>query len=129
LGRVRDFAADVAESAGIDLRVSSGVEPEGIILGDEKRRELYLLLKEAVGNAIRHSGSRTLTIEVRAARGGLAAEVRDDGVGFDTDAPPTSLGGRGIGNMRERAMRLGGTLTVESVPGRGTTVRVELPSA
>lgn len=129
LGRVRDFAADVAGPAGIVLRVTSDEELDRVVLRDEGRRELYLLLKEAVSNAIRHSGARTVELEVRAAGRGLVAELRDDGCGFRPEAPAPTRGGHGIGNMRARAERLGGVLSVESAPGRGTTVRVELPRA
>ena len=126
---MRDYAADVAVSTGIALSVIAGEEPERIVLDDEDRRELYLLLKEAVSNAIRHAGASTLTVEVRIEHGRIVAEVRDDGHGFQPGSPGRPLGGRGIGNMRARAGRLGGTLTVEGNGGRGTTVRVELPSA
>ena len=129
LGRVRDFAADVAGAAGIALEVSSEGDAEEIFLGDERRRELYLLLKEAVNNAVRHSGARNLALTFRAARSGFVAEVRDDGHGFQPGAQATSSGGRGMGNMRARATRLGGTLTVESAPDAGTIVRLEVKSA
>jgi signal transduction histidine kinase len=129
LGRVRDYAAEAAASTGVALTVSAGEEPQGVVLDDEGRRELYLILKEAVSNVIRHAGARTLTVEVRAERRGLVAEVRDDGRGFTPEARARGLGGRGLGNMRARAARLKGTLTVESHDGGGTTVRLTLPSA
>ncbi|HJQ97146.1 MAG TPA: ATP-binding protein, partial [Candidatus Polarisedimenticolaceae bacterium] len=129
LGRVRDYAADVAAPSGIDLQVRAGEPAEGAKLDDGGRRELYLLLKEAVSNAIRHAGARTIEITVDARAGGFVAEVRDDGRGFDPAAPPASRGGRGLGNMRRRAERLGGELTVTSAAGSGTTVRIDVPSA
>ena len=129
LGRVRDYAADVAASSGIALHTTAGGPLEDVKLSDDARRELYLLLKEAVSNAIRHSGARTLALSVEAKARVIVAEVRDDGRGFDTATPPSSRGGRGLGNMRARAARLGGTWNISSAPGRGTAVRVEIPSA
>jgi signal transduction histidine kinase len=129
LGRVRDYAADIAEPSGIDLKLSLQGPAEGISLGDDRRRDLYLILKEAVSNAIRHAGAQRLTIVVEARPRGFTADVCDDGRGFDPASPPPSRGGRGLGNMRRRAERLGGSLTVTSAPGRGTAVRIEVPSA
>jgi signal transduction histidine kinase len=64
----------------------------------------------------------------------VALDTRDDGMGFDPgkagDATgSTREGGFGLGTMRERVERLGGTLSIESAPGEGTTLAVELPSA
>jgi len=127
LGRLRDQAADVAEPSGLDVRVSTNGRAEAIRLGDDARRDVYLLLKEAVSNAIRHAGARTIAITVEARPPGFAAEVRDDGRGFDPASPPPSRGGHGLENMRRRAGRLGAELTVTSAPGRGTSVRLDVP--
>ena len=78
---------------------------------------------EATSNAVRHSGARRVRVAVGWADGLVELVVADDGRGF---AGPTA--GVGLGSMRERALELGGSCTVESAPGRGTTVRALLPA-
>ena len=129
VARVGDFAAEIAVPAGTALRIATDDDLEGILLAGEHRRELYLLLKEAVVNAIRHAGARSLELEVRRVERGIVATVRDDGRGFSPAPPPTGRGGHGLGNMRARAERLGGVLLIQSTPGQGTVIRLVLPRA
>jgi signal transduction histidine kinase len=95
--------------------------------GPERALELLRLVQEAITNVVKHAQARTITIRTDvgpAASGasGVVMEVRDDGRGFDGPR----RGGRGLANMRDRAARLGGELTV--TPGApGTVVRLWLP--
>ncbi|MFF9090676.1 GAF domain-containing sensor histidine kinase [Streptomyces sp. NPDC014991] len=83
--------------------------------------------QEALHNALRHSGAARVDVSVRRRGCGAVLRVTDDGVGFD----PTSVrrAGRHLGlvSMRDRASGVGGTLTVESAPGKGTTIEMEAP--
>ena len=87
-------------------------------------RELAILriVNEAVHNAVRHA--RATKIEVRFAPGDV--EVIDDGAGFDPAAPEIRARHLGLTSMEERAREVGGTLTIDAAPGRGTTVRLAL---
>ena len=86
--------------------------------------ELLRVLQEALVNARRHSGARRVEVILSRRRHVVRAEVVDDGRGFD----PASVGeGVGVSGMRERASALGGRLKIESSPGKGTSVRVEVP--
>ncbi|SEU40005.1 Histidine kinase-, DNA gyrase B-, and HSP90-like ATPase [Nonomuraea wenchangensis] len=78
--------------------------------------------QEALHNALRHSGAGEIAVRLTYEDGTPALEVRDDGAGFE----PGESRGLGLVSMRERAEAVGGVLTVESAPGRGTTVRVEV---
>jgi signal transduction histidine kinase len=85
---------------------------------------LLLVAQEAISNAIRHAAATAIDVDVAfAADGGLTLVVRDDGRGFvpGTEAGPAQ-GHFGLQGMRERIERLGGTFTVETAPGAGTTV-------
>jgi len=89
---------------------------------------IYRIVQEALNNLIKHSRAReaavTLERDVRSVRLRLA----DDGVGFDIGSARTR-GGLGLSNIRERVNMLGGTLTIQSAPGQGTLLTIELPLA
>ncbi len=87
---------------------------------------VYRIIKESLNNAHRHAGVKAARVAVSLEGGSLLLEISDAGTGFDPRSVDThvSLGLRG---MRERAELLGGTLTVASTPGRGTTVAASLP--
>lgn len=94
-------------------------------LGDDAQLVVYRVAQEALNNAARHSGAGRVEVRLRReADGGVALEVTDDGRGFAFD---DSERGLGIGGMRERALLVGGELTIESRPGAGTTVRLAVP--
>jgi signal transduction histidine kinase len=88
---------------------------------------LYRILSEALSNAARHGGGAGVEVKVtESTHGWLAAEVRDEGPGFDIRHKP-GRGHLGLAGMRERAELLGGRFELHSAPGRGTRVRVFLP--
>jgi signal transduction histidine kinase len=122
--RMRDHAEEVFESRDIRLRLDLPDLAHPVKLGVDVRRDLYLVFKEAVNNAARHSGCSTVAIVLRTSGSGLSLEVTDDGVGFEVAA---GTDGNGLGSMRTRAGRLGGSLDVRSAPGAGTTVCLRIP--
>jgi two-component system sensor histidine kinase UhpB len=84
---------------------------------------LHRILQEAVSNAVRHSGARNVYIDCAQEVEATVVRVRDDGVGI---AEQTGAG-FGISGMRERIEALGGTLTIVTGPGQGTTIAARLP--
>lgn len=125
--RVLDELGLEAALGSLARRSAGGVtvRSEGAAgLPPEVAAAAYRVAQEAVGNALRHG--RAAAVEVRVAvRGGrLALEVRDDGRGFD---PAAVTQGMGLLVMRERATLLNGTFSLDSAPGRGAVVRVEIP--
>jgi signal transduction histidine kinase len=85
---------------------------------------VYRLVQEALTNVVKHARAERVDIQVTTRDDRVTVEVRDDGVGFD---PALNPPGFGLLGMRERLELVGGTLDVSSAPGRGTSVRVELP--
>ena len=88
--------------------------------------EVFLVLREAVGNALAHAGARTITIRLRTGRERLVASVEDDGRGVARDrlVSPASLGLR---SMRERTELLGGTFRLAPAAPTGTRVAISVP--
>jgi signal transduction histidine kinase/ligand-binding sensor domain-containing protein len=128
LARIRRFAGDLLEARDVKVHFAAPARAADIALRPEAKREIYLILKEALCNAAKHAHATEVRIDVAAANGELVAEVRDDGAGFVTPcASETGIGnGNGLRNLRERAAQLGGRLTIESAPGAGTCVRLTL---
>ena len=85
---------------------------------------LYRIAQEALNNADKHAGGRSIRVCLSFTHDGVVLAVSDDGRGFVRDDTDRSLG---LAGMRERASLMGGELGVESAPGRGTTVRATVP--
>jgi signal transduction histidine kinase/ligand-binding sensor domain-containing protein len=129
--RIRRFAGDLLEGRGVSVLFAAPPRAAEIALRPEAKREVYLVLKEALHNAARHARAKQVRIEVTEAGGELVAMVSDDGVGFaparpDLDGPGSARPGNGLRNLRERAAKLGAKLSVDSAPGAGTRVRLSL---
>jgi PAS domain S-box-containing protein len=87
--------------------------------------ELFRIALEALNNVIKHAHAQRVTVALRFDEDGSCLEIIDDGVGFDLAAVEKG-GGRGLLGMEERVQRIDGVLSVESVPGQGTIVRVRV---
>ena len=91
--------------------------PDALMVG------VYRVVQEAVNNAQRHAHAQNVTVDLLQTDAAVQVEIKDNGTGFD----PKRTRGMGLLGMEERVKRLGGTLTIESRPGAGTTIRAELP--
>jgi PAS domain S-box-containing protein len=87
---------------------------------------LFRVLQEALQNAVKHSGVGHFEVELRAELEGIHLTVRDAGLGFDPDAVVNNRG-LGLVSMQERVNLVKGTFSIDSGPGRGTTIRARLP--
>jgi signal transduction histidine kinase len=112
---------EVSRRSEIEVSVESEGVPED--LPDEYKIYIYRLVQEALNNAVRHSGARNAKVVVERLPESIVVRVTDDGRGFD----PGRSRGMGILGMEERVKHLGGTLRVESQPGKGATVTADLP--
>lgn len=123
---VRKMREHVEEVFAVrNLGVVFNVPPAGLALKLDStvRRDVYLIYKEAVNNAARHSGCSTIAVDFRADRTHLCLAVTDDGTGFEA---ASGSDGNGLISMRQRAKRLGTTLEVDSRVGHGTTIRLTI---
>ena len=112
--------------------VPPGMNRELSVVGDEApvsagvREQLFLVLREAVRNAVSHSGAGKVTVTVSVDRERVAGVVEDDGRGFDRIGTDPAESG-GLASMSERTKLLGGACSVESAPGEGTRVEASFP--
>jgi signal transduction histidine kinase len=90
---------------------------------DEVKVCIYRLVQEALNNAATHAEAKNAKVSVIQNSDKISVEIVDDGRGFD----PQRVRGMGILGMEERVRRLGGGLTMQSAPGKGTAVKAELP--
>ena len=86
--------------------------------------QVLRIVQEVLANVIKHAQAGILRIAAQADEGCVRLSVEDNGIGFDPEAVTP---GRGLRHLRKRASQLGGMLTIDSQPGRGTRVRLELP--
>jgi ligand-binding sensor domain-containing protein/two-component sensor histidine kinase len=121
--RMRRFAADLLTAKGIELTFQ-GPDERRVKVDTNVRRHLFLIFKEAVNNAARHSGCTKADIRFGLDDGHLVLTVKDNGQGFD---PAQAVEGNGLINMRERARLLQAMFLVTSDPGSGTTIKLRTP--
>jgi len=127
---VAEEGLEVALRDYLRLVVPSHVEAQMLTEGDESlltpdiRDELFLIVREAIRNAVVHSEPGRITVAVSAVRGRVRAMVEDDGRGLDSRGDSD---GTGLASMAERAALLGGRLSLESPQGGGTRVEVSVP--
>lgn len=95
-----------------------------ITLSWKESRNIYLLVKEAVNNAIKHAGAKKITIEC-SVTSRLTFSITDDGVGFNADA--SGKNGNGLLNYKKRIGKLNGTYQLITAPGKGTSIIFTIP--
>lgn len=123
---LREEAARFAQATGIACTVDVG---PGFELAPALAEHAQRCVTESLANCARHAGATQVRVSARREAGRVVLEVADDGVGFDSAEQLGRAGHYGLLGMRERARLAGGHLHLESAPGRGSVVRLELPAA
>jgi two-component system sensor kinase len=118
------LAEDFTQRNGIPCSLAID-DPELEVTG-RHATAIFRIVQEALTNVARHAKAHQVEVSIAKDDSEVAIRVRDDGVGFATDAP-REPGSHGLLGMRERAYLLGGTIEVHSAPGRGTAIEVRLP--
>ena len=97
----------------------------------EKRKNFYLIFKEAINNVLKYSNCKNLDISIKLHNQQIEFSVKDDGQGFDKEQLKTlaarSMSGSGLNNMKRRAEEMGGECDIKSELGNGTTVHLRFP--
>jgi signal transduction histidine kinase len=123
---LRLFAESFGTSSpSIEIDVSgdeAGVSPT-------RREEFFIILREALCNALTHARARRITVRAHFGEGQIRGVVEDDGAGFDAATDETAAGPRqGLRSMRERVDALGGQAEISSEPGHGTRIMASFPA-
>jgi len=121
--RLINFGQATCASRDIQFEITADDPAMRQALSMESIRNIYLIVKEAVNNAIRHSGCKRLSVSFRSIPTGLHISVQDDGKGFTQGEIKR---GNGLNNMESRIDELRGSLTIRS-EGEGTLVDLKIP--
>jgi GAF domain-containing protein len=126
-GLAREYGGAAASPGMVPVAIAVDVSDEAsTVVQPERRAEIVQVLREALANAVRHARASTVTVTGRIEHGRLVLVVADDGIGFDVTAGSTEEH-HGLRNMANRARMLDGHLDLDSAPGRGTTVTLDVP--
>jgi ligand-binding sensor domain-containing protein/two-component sensor histidine kinase len=117
--RITTFAGPLCEAANIRFNITMGDGLLSYKLGKEEKRNLYMIIKEAINNSIKYAESKTISLIIESSGGKLKFSVTDDGKGFDRSALKD---GNGLKNIITRAGEIGYSPDIKSVPGEGTSV-------
>ena len=117
-----DYATEMAVAANMKVQVQIPPEMSVLKLRMDQRRNLYLLCKEAVNNAVKYSNASLLAFTGEATGSLKKFIIRDNGTGFDMQRIEK---GNGLSNMQKRAKDMDAQLQIDSVPGQGTVVTIK----
>jgi signal transduction histidine kinase len=95
-------------------------------LPQDIEENLYRITQEALNNIVKHANASNVTLEIREIRNKIIISLSDDGIGFDYQKKKSEKGHLGLDSMQERAERIGAILSIDSQPGIGTQVKIEV---
>jgi signal transduction histidine kinase len=124
---LRDLAEKAAERAGASLEFHVPMQMEGG-LSPAVEQGVYRIAQEALENIVRHAGAKRIVLSLEQVHGAVKLTIEDDGEGLDPETLPPGKDRLGIQGMQERATLIGGELSVDSQPSRGTLVSLTIPT-
>jgi len=124
VARMKEFSAEILEPKNVNYQFEVEESLNGATLDVAKRKNLFLVFKEAVNNAAKYSEGTSVQIHISRSGNELHLSVQDNGKGFD---PAKAQNGNGLRNMKTRASEINASLSMETVPGAGTTLRMNVP--
>lgn len=122
--KMKVFASEILEPKNMAFKFFGEDTMNGLTLDAAKRKNLFLIFKEAINNAAKYSWASEIEITLRQSHGKLILMVKDNGQGF---AEQKESIGNGLKNMEARAQAMKGQFKIKSVVGSGTTVELEMP--
>jgi signal transduction histidine kinase len=124
---INQYANQFFESAGMKCRLEMPVELSSVPLPAEVRHDLFLVVKEALNNVVKHSHATEVRVRISEASSAVNIQLEDNGCGFNPNAGRNGRKGHGLDNMRQRIEALGGKLSLVSANGQGTRLVIAVP--
>lgn len=122
--RIDNFGKELFVSRGISFYFYSDPQLNNLLLPIEHRKNLYLIIKEALNNSAKYASCSQIELLIQSIGNQIKVIVKDNGIGFDSSS---SNEGNGLLNMRVRAAEMGSKLLVETTVGKGTVLSFSLP--
>ncbi|GEM_PF-7094109 len=122
---LKDMVDDLNRSSGVEFEFLTNMEGKRIQIPIETN--LYKLIQESINNILKHAGANNVTIQYMGLGDIIQLIVEDDGKGFEVDKLDLGKTGFGLASMKSRATALGAEFILDSFPGHGTTLMVEIP--
>jgi signal transduction histidine kinase len=122
--RMKRYASDILDGKNINYTMDFPGNPGEAKLGMDKRRDLYLIFKEAVNNLAKYSHASDAIINLSIDPDSIKMVIQDNGKGFDTNQVKI---GNGLQNMKRRVSFLNGSLDIQTKSGAGTRLELEIP--
>jgi two-component system sensor histidine kinase UhpB len=122
--RMKEFLAEILEPLNISWQLNGTETLKKIKFDIDKRKEMYLIFKEAVNNAAKYSACTNITVRLQEGTKEAILQITDNGRGFDMQ---NVRQGNGLHNMQQRAALMEGVLDISSTPDKGTTVTLQMP--
>jgi PAS domain S-box-containing protein len=128
---LHSYLKDFAKRTGLAIRFASFARGRTEHLDGAKRTVLYRVAQEALANVAKHAQASLVRVRIQKLRRVICMEVTDNGKSFEVQRVSSTKRNKGLGllGMRERVEMVGGRFAVESAPGKGTTIRAEIPFA
>lgn len=130
LGLTQAIRASISRAAGNNsISFATRVEDIDGLFDKDAEIHVYRIVQEAVTNVVKHSGATEAAVVIKKRAATVSLSIRDNGRGFDAAKPLSDSRGLGYGlsGITERVRILGGTLTIDSRPGQGASLAVEVP--
>ncbi len=121
--KMKEFSAEILEPKNISYRFQ-GEETLHSPLNVKKRKNIFLIFKESINNAAKYSEGTFVDVNLSEEANNLLLTINDNGKGFDTTKVQS---GNGLGNIRARANEINASLELESILGKGTTLKMKIP--
>jgi two-component system sensor histidine kinase UhpB len=122
--RLKEELSIFSARSGFQIDLQCAIDAHDLPIDIEK--ELYFTLREGVLNAVRHARASEIRLSLARNQSGFQAKLNDNGVGFIVAATEGSSH-YGLKGMKERVQKLGGTLDIETAPGKGTRIEIQIP--
>jgi len=126
LPAIEELAAHISSRSNLTIKIDTATKQRFPAL---QETILFRVVQESLTNALKHAGATRVRITVRRQRNAVICSIKDNGSGFNVQAPKSDdkPSGLGLTSMRERLRSVGGTLRIDSSPGQGTKLVAEFP--